>query len=374
MYAMPVVVIAPDKFKGSLSAPEVAAAVARGISRTHADVELRLVPVADGGDGTLDAALGGGYDEVKVLAAGPTGEPLTTRYARQGTTAVVELADVSGLSRLADGLDALRANSVGTGQVIAAALDAGCRRIILGVGGSACTDGGAGLLVGLGARVVDRDGNPVADGGGGLLDAAHLDLSGLHPALGESEIVVACDVDNPLTGAHGAAATYAPQKGATPADVELLDRSLAHWADLVAGATGTEHRDDPGAGAAGGVAFAAVSVLGAQLRPGIDLVLDLLDFRQAVSGSTLVIVGEGSLDDQTLHGKAPVGVAAVARSEGAEVVAVCGRRLVTDEELHAVGISRAYACVDLVDDPARSMSEAPALLEQLGATIAADYL
>jgi glycerate kinase len=372
---MSLVVIAPDKFKGSLTAPEVAAAVARGIATVVPDAELRLVPVADGGDGTLDAALGGPFAAVEVTASGPTGEPVGTRYARSDDTAVVEMADVSGLSRLPGGaLQAMGASSRGTGEVVAAALDAGCRRIVLGIGGSAGTDGGAGLLVGLGARLLDDAGEPVADGGGALTDAVSLDLTTLHPGLADAEVVVACDVDSPLTGPEGAAAVFGPQKGATPEQVRELDHALIHWADLVAAATGTDVREAPGAGAAGGVGFAAMAVLGARLEQGVGLVLALLDFEGQVAGADLVVVGEGSLDEQSLRGKAPVGVAAVARTHGAEVVAVCGRRLIDDATLHAAGISAAYACADLEPDPARSMSNAAALLEQLGATLARAHL
>jgi glycerate kinase len=375
MSAMSLVVIAPDKFKGSLTAPEVAEAVASGIAAVAPDAELRLVPVADGGDGTLDAALGGPFEAVEVTASGPTGEPVATRYARSGDTAVVEMADVSGLSRLPGGtLDPTGASSRGTGEVIAAALDAGCRRIVLGIGGSASTDGGAGLLSALGARLVDAAGVPMADGGGTLADVVSLDLAGLHPGLTAAEVVVACDVDSPLTGPEGAAYVYGPQKGASPEQVRELDAALTHWADLVAAATGRDVRDAPGAGAAGGVGFAAMAALDARLEQGVDLVLGLLDFDSQVAGADLVVVGEGSLDEQSLRGKAPIGVATAARAHGAEVVAVCGRRLIDDATLQAAGISAAYSCTDLVDDPARSMSEAAQLLERIGAQLARDHL
>lgn len=371
---MPLVVIAPDKFKGSLTAPEVAAAVARGIAAVVPDAELRLVPVADGGDGTLDAALGGSFAAVDLTASGPTGEPVATRYARDGVTAVVELADISGLSRLSGDLDPMGASSRGAGEVIAAALDAGCRRIVLGIGGSASTDGGAGLVAALGARLLDASGRPVADGGGALADVVTLDLAGLHPALAGTEVVVACDVDSPLTGPDGAAYVYGPQKGASPEQVRALDASLGHWADLVAAASGRDVREAPGAGAAGGVGFAALALLGARLEQGVGLVLGLIDFERQVAGADLVVVGEGSLDEQSLRGKAPIGVATAARAHGAEVVAVCGRRLIDDATLHAAGISAAYACTDLEPDPARSMAEAARLLEELGARVARTHL
>ena len=258
---MPRVVIAPDKFKGTLDAAGVARAIAAGLSSTAPGVDIVVVPVADGGDGTVDAAVAAGFGRVTTDATGPTGEMVTTSWARSGDEAVVELADVSGLSQLPGGRRfALDSSSRGTGEVIAAALDAGCRRIVVGIGGSACTDGGAGLVSALGVRILDEHGAQVADGGGALLTARAIDLGSVHPALAEAEIVVACDVDNPLTGPQGAAAVYGPQKGATPEMVAQLDAALQHWADLVAAATGSDHREVEGAGAAGGVGFGLMAM------------------------------------------------------------------------------------------------------------------
>lgn len=365
---MRAVLIAPDKFKGSATAGEVAAALRRGLLLRRPDLDVRALSVADGGDGTLEAVLAVGYERVPVRASGPTGLPVDTSYARRNGTAVVELADVSGLSRLPEGrADPLGASSRGTGEVMAAAVRDGCERIVLGIGGSACTDGGAGLVQALGARLLDADGRELPPGGAHLQRLHSLDLSGLHRPSG---LVVACDVDNPLTGARGAAHVYAPQKGATAAQAELLDRALARWADVVAEATGQDRRDEPGGGAAGGVGFAAVALLGATLAPGIGLLLDLLDVDSRLSGVDLVVVGEGSLDDQTLHGKAPVGVAEAARRHGVRVVAVCGRRALTDEQLASVGIERAYALTDLEPDPLVCMAEAERLLETVGELLA----
>jgi glycerate 2-kinase len=369
------VVVAPDKFKGSLTAPQVAARVAAGLTRVAPGVEVVQVPVADGGDGTLEAAISAGHRRVLVRAEGPTGEPVDTAYAERDGVAVVELADVSGLGRLPGGrLAALTASSYGTGQVIAAALDAGCRRIVLGIGGSACTDGGAGMVQALGGRLVDAGGGEVGRGGAALAAVRSLDLAGLHPALRQAEILVASDVDNPLLGPRGAAAVYGPQKGASPADVAELDAALARWADAVHRATGIDAAQTPGAGAAGGVGFAAVAVLDARLQPGIDLILDLVRFREALPGAQLVICGEGSLDAQTLHGKAPAGVATAARSAGIPVVAVAGRSLLSVAELGPAGILAAYVLSDLEPDPGRSMAEAGPLLERLAERVASDWL
>ena len=373
---MPRVLVAPDKFKGSLTATEVADAVARGLTAGRPDVEVDRLPVADGGDGTLAAALAAGYEAVPVTATGPTGEPVETSYARLGDVAVVEMADVSGLARLPGGRrQPLTATSRGTGELVAAALAAGARRVVLGIGGSATTDGGAGLLQALGADLLDADGAPVGPGGAALERLARVDVGGVAAALGGAEVVVACDVDNPLTGPTGAAAVYGPQKGAGPDDVVLLDRCLARLADAVADATGRDLRDEPGAGAAVGVGFAALAVLGAQLRPGIDLLLDLLGFDRLVAGADLVVVGEGSLDGQSLRGKAPVGVARRARAAGVgSVVAVCGRRDLDDAALQGAGIDAAHALTDLEPDPDRCMAEAGPLLEQLARRIAAERL
>ena len=366
----PRILVAPDKFKGSATASEVAEALRRGMLRERPELEVRTAPVADGGEGTLEAAVAAGFERVEVTASGPTGVPVTTAFARKGDTAVVEMADVSGLARLPEGrLVPLHATSRGTGEVMAQAIASGCRRLVVGIGGSACTDGGAGMVEALGARLYGDDGHVLPPGGAGLVGLAELDLSRMLDLRGV-EIVVACDVDNPLTGPRGAAAVYGPQKGANAGDVDALDSALAHWADVVADGTGQDLRDRPGAGAAGGVGFAALALLGAQLRPGIDLVLELVAFDDQLADVDWVVVGEGSLDEQTLHGKAPVGVAARAVQAGARVLAVCGRRAVDDESLRSVGIEEAHSLSELEPDPEVCMSEATRLLEQLGERLA----
>lgn len=368
---MPHVLVAPDKFKGSLAADEAARALARGIRRVRPRTEVRCAPVADGGEGTLVAAEAAGFEPVIVQATGPTGLPVATRYARKGDTAVVEMADVSGLGRLPDDApDPMHATSFGTGEVIAAAVAARCTHVVLGIGGSASTDGGAGMLQALGARLLDVTGEPIPSGGAGLSRLDSADLEGIPPF----DLTVACDVDNPLTGPYGAARVYAPQKGASPDEATDLDAALAHWADIAATTTGRDPRDVPGAGAAGGMGFAALLLPGSRLRPGIEVMLELLDFEQQLTGASLVVVGEGSLDEQTLRGKAPAGVARAAKAAGARVVAVCGRRLVTDEDLRGAGIDAAYALLDIEPDPAVCMAEAAALLERLGDRVATEQL
>jgi glycerate kinase len=313
------IVVAPDKFKGSLPATEVAAAIAEGLRAGRPGAEVVTIPVADGGEGTVDAAVAAGFERVPVTAAGPAGDPVRAGYARRGEVAVVELACVCGLARLPGGRPApLTASSFGAGEVLRAALEAGARRIVLGVGGSAGTDGGAGLLQALGARVLDT--------GGG------------------------------------------------PAEVAVLAAGLRRWAAVMAAAVGTDRSRAPGAGAAGGVGFAALAVLGATRRPGIELVLDLAGFEAALDGADLVITGEGSLDAQSLAGKTPVGVARAAARRGVPVVAVAGRSSLTAAELAAAGIASAYPLSNLEPDLERCHAEAAGLLRQVGQMIARERL
>jgi len=385
------IVVAPDKFKGSLPAAEVAAAVAAGLREVSGDAEIVTLPVADGGDGTADAAVAAGFERVPVTAAGPLGDPVRASYARRGEVAVVELAGVCGLGRLPGRQRApLTASSFGAGEVLRTALAAGARQVVLGVGGSASTDGGAGLLQALGARVLDGRGESLGlevggrrlAGGADLGSVAALDLSSLDPRLrpagcgasGAAELTLAADVDNPLTGPDGAAAVYGPQKGASPADVARLDAGLERWAAVVAAAVGTDWSRAPGAGAAGGVGFAALAVLGARLRPGIELVLELTGFTSRLAGADLVITGEGSLDAQSLAGKAPVGVARAAARLGIPVVAVAGRSTLTPPELAAAGIAAVYPLTAIEPDLGRCHAEAAGLLRQVGRLIARDRL
>ncbi len=369
------VVVACDKFKGSLTSEEVAQAITRGVRRVAPGADVVAVPVADGGDGTLAAALAAGFERVPVVVSGPTGEPVETAYARRGDVAVVELADCCGLLRLPGGVLApLTASSRGLGEAVVAALDAGVRTIVLAVGGSASTDGGAGMLAALGARLLDARGEPLLDGGGALADVATVELSALHPRLAEVTVVLATDVQNPLLGQQGAAMIFGPQKGATSSQVATLDAALARYAALITAATGVDARPLPGAGAAGGVGFAALGVMGATMRPGIEIVLGWSDFERLLQRADLVITGEGSLDQQTLLGKTPAGVAEAAQRAGVPVVAVCGRALLTADEVAGTAITHVYALTDLEPDPAVCMSQAGPLLTELAARVATDWV
>ncbi|MET7290731.1 glycerate kinase [Streptomyces griseoloalbus] len=373
----PRVLVAADKFKGSLTAVEVAERVTAGLRRVVPDLVVEALPVADGGDGTVAAAVAAGFERREVRVTGPLGDDVTAAYALRGDTAVVEMAEASGLQRLPDGVFApLTASTYGSGELLRAALDAGARTIVFGVGGSATTDGGAGMLAALGARILKADGEPVAPGGGGLAELGSADLSALDPRLGSVEFVLASDVDNPLTGPKGAPAVYGPQKGASPEDVERLDAALAHFAKVLEGVVGpraAEYAAAPGAGAAGGIGYGAL-LLGAGFRPGIEVMLDVLGFAPALERADLVITGEGSLDAQTLHGKAPAGVAAAARAADKEVVAVCGRLALPPEVLGRAGIRRAYALTDLEPDVAKCIADAGPILERTAERIARDFL
>ncbi|MFJ6863700.1 glycerate kinase [Streptomyces termitum] len=371
------VLVAADKFKGSLTAVQVAERVTAGLREVVPGLSVEALPVADGGDGTVAAAVAAGFERREVRVTGPVGAPVTAAYALRGTTAVVEMAEASGLQLLPPGeFAALTATTYGSGELLRAALDAGATTLVFGVGGSATTDGGAGMLAALGARFLDAAGEPVGPGGAALADLASADLSGLDPRFAEVDLVLASDVDNPLTGPKGAPAVYGPQKGATPEDVATLDAALSHYALVLEKAIGpraTELAASPGAGGAGGIGYGAL-LLGAGFRPGIELMLEVLGFAPALERATLVITGEGSLDEQTLHGKAPAGVAAAARAAGKEVVAVCGRLALAPEALGAAGIRRAYPLSALEPDPARSIPNAGPLLERVAAQIARDFL
>jgi glycerate kinase len=369
------VVLAADKFKGSLTAAEVAEALAAGMLDVLPGLETIMLPVADGGDGTVAAALSAGFDKIIVDAVGPTGERMQAPYALDGDRAVVELAAVVGLNMLPGGrLDPLGSSTYGLGLVIADAIRRGATTIVLGLGGSASTDGGAGMVQALGARLLDARGYDLPPGGGNLGGLERLDLAPLRAPLGAVTIIVATDVDNPLLGPRGAAAVFGPQKGASPQQVAALEQGLRHWSQLVSDATGREDAERTGAGAAGGTGFAALALLDAEIKPGIELILDLIDFDRRIAGADLVVTGEGSLDDQSLAGKAPVGVARAAARAEIPVIAVAGRLQLSPSRLREAGISAAYPLTDLEPDLDRCIANAGRLLRRVGAQVARDWL
>ncbi len=320
------VVIAPDSFKGSLTSVEVATALADGWRAARPDDEILLAPLADGGEGTLVAIeAAGGWEWRNSPATDPIGRPLEARWlcSTDGLRAVVELAEASGLSRLAASeRDPVEASTRGTGEVLRAVLEEGIRTITLAIGGSATTDGGAGILRALGAEI----------------DDSHVELAGLDPRLGEVHLRIACDVSNPLLGSMGAAATYGPQKGATPALVAQLDAALALYADGVRDATGRDERETPGAGAAGGTAFGLLSIAdrfrSVRLIPGVEVVTEETGLREKLANADVVITGEGRIDAQTAFGKTALGVAQLAHAAGVACIAVGGG--VTAEGIEAL--------------------------------------
>ncbi|MGD0041120.1 MAG: glycerate kinase, partial [Isosphaeraceae bacterium] len=322
------VVIAPDKFKGSLTALEAAEAMARGLSRVDPSAEIDRVPMADGGEGTvaaLVAATGGSYRTVTVT--GPLGEPVVASFGLlgDGRTAVLEMASASGLWLVPPALrDPLRATTRGTGQLLLAALEAGARRVLVGIGGSATNDGGAGLGQALGFRLLDTHGRELEPGGGELDRLARIERTDQVSVLGSATIAVACDVTNPLCGPQGASAVYGPQKGATPEMVERLDRNLGHFADIVARDLDVAVRDIPGSGAAGGLGGGLVAFAGGRLEGGVNLVIEAVNLRERLHTADLCLTGEGALDGQSAFGKTAVGVARLAHSLGCPTLAIAG--------------------------------------------------
>ena len=344
------IVVAPQAFKGSLSAQEACRAIREGVLRVLPDAEIVLVPMADGGDGTLEAlieATNGVYQETTVQ--GPLGEKVLAAWGvtGNGETAVVEIARASGLVLVPqERLDPRRASTYGTGQLIRAALDAGCRRMIVGVGGSATNDGGAGMASALGVRFIDAGGNDLPEGGAALARLALIDLTGLDPRVGSCEFLVACDVTNPLLGPQGASAVYGPQKGATPEVVKELDVALSGYGEVLALAAGRDVSNVPGAGAAGGLGAGLMAFLDARLQPGVDLVADAVGLDAALDSADLVITGEGRLDGQTAYNKVPVGVARRAKVRGLRVIALAGTLGEGYEQTLSMGIDVVEALSD----------------------------
>lgn len=366
------VLVAPDSFKGSLSAVRAAEAMERGVLAAWPDARVVKVPIADGGEGTVEAlvtATGGRFETRTVR--GPLGRPVEARWGvlGGGRTAVVEMAAASGITLVPDGRrDPRIASTFGTGQLLRAALDAGFRHLVVGLGGSATNDGGAGMAKALGVRFLDGRGEPLPEGGAALARLASIELAGVDPRVAGAEILVACDVDNPLTGPRGASAVYGPQKGATPAVVAELDAALERYARVAAEATGRDVAGVPGAGAAGGLGAGFLFFTPARLVPGIDLVLDSTRFDEQVRGAALVIVGEGRTDHQTAMGKAPVGVARVAARHGVPVLLVSGSLGPGAEEVLAQGIGRMVQAAPPGMPIAEAMERAAELLEAAVAT------
>lgn len=351
------VVFAPDSYKEALGAPVVARALAEGWRLADPDVEAVLAPMADGGEGTVEAvvsAAGGSY--VSATVTGPMGTRVQARYGltQDGATAVIEMAEASGLQLVpAQQRDPRAATTRGTGELILHALERGARRILIGIGGSATNDGGAGMAQALGYRLLDAQGNELPPGGAALARLAQIDDHAVHPALRECVISVACDVTNPLCGAEGASAVFGPQKGASPEMVQELDAALNHYGRLLEQFSGRSILEAAGSGAAGGLGAGLLAFTNAQLCPGAALVAELIGLEQLLQGAALVVTGEGRIDSQTLQGKVPAGVAKLARKAGVPVVLVGGAVSEGLEELYEQGICGIF-----------SISPGPMSLEQ----------
>ena len=343
------VVIAPQSFKGSISALDAARAMEEGVRRVVSDVETVLVPVADGGDGTLETLVEAtGGDIRSATVTGPIGKAVTAEWGAlgDGETAMIEMARTSGLALLTlDERDPLRATTYGLGEVIREALDAGFRSFIVGIGGSATNDAGAGMAQALSVRLLDEAGNDLPPGGAALADLRRIDTSGLDERAVEASFSVACDVSNPLTGPEGASAVYGPQKGATPELVPQLDAALKNFAEVVERDFGTSIDSVSGAGAAGGLGGGMMAFLGGSLRAGVDIVLDQVGLDEKLEGADLVITGEGQLDFQTVYNKAPIGVAWRAKERGIPVIAISGSLGKGFEDVHAEGIDAVSSIV-----------------------------
>ncbi|MCU0449379.1 MAG: glycerate kinase [Bernardetiaceae bacterium] len=362
------ILLCPDSFKESLGAWHVAQALAQGFRRALPQAHCHLLPLADGGEGTVEALVAAtGGRVVRVPAHDPLMRPREAEFGLlgDGVTAAIELAAASGLALLPpEERNPLVTSTFGLGELMKAALDAGCRRLVVGIGGSATNDGGAGLATALGARLLDADGQLLPPGGAALARLAHADLRGLDPRLALTEILVACDVTNPLTGPQGASAVYGPQKGADPGMVEVLDAALAHYATVLAKQLGRAVAQVPGAGAAGGTGAGLMAFLGAQLRPGFALVADAVGLAAQIAQADWVVTGEGKIDEQTRFGKVPFGVAQLAAVYQKPVLAFAGTIGAGAEVMYQHGLLGIFPIVDRPMPLTQALAQAPALLER----------
>ncbi|PAY14898.1 glycerate kinase [Bacillus sp. 7705b] len=369
------IIIAPDSFKESLSALEAAHAIERGFKTVFPDAEYRKLPMADGGEGTVQSlidATGGTITE--QIVTGPLGEPVKAFFGimGDGKSAVIEMAAASGLHLVpAEKRNPLVTSTRGTGELIAAALDAGAEHLIIGIGGSATNDGGAGMVQALGGRLLDESGYEIGPGGGALSQLSSIDVAGLDPRLRNVKIEVACDVDNPLTGPRGASAVFGPQKGATPDMVRILDQNLSHFADVAETTLETSFRETEGAGAAGGLGWSLLTFLHADLKRGIDIVLDAVQFESKVQDADLVITGEGRIDSQTVYGKTPIGVAKAAKAYDVPVIGLAGSVSRDSDAVYEHGMDTLFSIVPGAVPLADALEHAAENMERTARNIAA---
>jgi glycerate kinase len=369
------IVIAPDSYKESLTALEVATEIEAGFREIFPHAEYIKLPMADGGEGTVAAMVAAtGGKLVTVEVTGPLGEPVSACYGLtgDGKTAIIEMAAASGLSLVPPDLrNPLNTTTLGTGELIKATLDAGISHLIIGIGGSATNDGGAGMLQALGVRLLDHAGREIGFGGGQLANLNRIDISGMDARLKECRIEAACDVNNPLTGPKGASAVFGPQKGATPEMVAQLDGNLAHYAGVIDRDLGVQVDSVPGAGAAGGVGAALLAFFGAHLRPGIEIVVEAVGLDACVRDADLVITGEGRIDSQTIHGKTPIGVAAVAKRYGKPVIGIAGCLSTDVEVVHDYGIDAVFSVLSQACSVQEALAHAAVNVRSASRNIAA---
>ncbi len=337
------IVVAPDSFKGSLTAVEVSDAIEQGIREIFPEAEIVKIPMADGGDGTVQCLVNAtGGEILRKKVTDPLGDEVLASYGILGDkkTAVIEMAEASGLTLVPENKrNPLITTTYGTGQLIKAALDQGCRKMIIGIGGSATNDGGAGMAQALGAKLLDKDGEEIGFGGGELKKVFRIDTKYLDNRLSETEVLIASDVSNPLCGPKGATRVYGPQKGATPEMIKKLDESLAYFAEIIKRDLSKDIKDIPGAGAAGGLGAGLIAFLNAELKPGIEIIIEIVKLEQAIKDANLVITGEGKIDSQTIYGKAPIGVAKIAKKYSIPVIAVAAIISEDADIVHQYGIN-----------------------------------
>lgn len=369
------IIIAPDSYKESLTAMEVAEAIETGFKKIFADAEYVKLPMADGGEGTVQSLVDATEGSIVTCQiTGPLGQQVEGFYGLMGdgSTAIIEMAAASGLHLVEPELrNPLVTTTYGTGELIKAALERGVKHIIVGIGGSATNDGGIGMAQALGAKLLDQQGNELGFGGGELNKLASIDLSGLDARLKEIRLEVACDVDNPLCGPKGASHVFGPQKGATPEIVATLDSNLAHYASVIKATNGRDVIDTAGAGAAGGLGAALLGLFDASLRPGIQIVMDAVNLSEVVKDADLVITGEGRIDSQTIHGKTPIGVARTAKQYDIPVIAIAGSTAKDCAVVHEHSIDAAYSVVLGATDLPTALKEAAFNVEMTSRNIAA---
>lgn len=372
------IILAPDSFKESMTSLEVAESLEKGFKRVLPNADCVKIPVADGGEGTVQALVDAtGGTLVTKTVTGPLSVPVEATYGILGdqNTAVIEMAEASGLHLVPEAKrNPLVTTTRGTGELIRDAIERGIKKLVIGIGGSATNDGGAGMAKALGVKFLNKEGKEIGDGGGALAELAAIDASGLHSALKNVSIEVACDVDNPLTGPRGASAVFGPQKGATPELVERLDQNLTQYALRIKEDLGIEVDTVQGAGAAGGLGAGLYGFLGADLKSGVDIILDTLEFSKQIEGADLVVTGEGKIDHQTIHGKTPVGVAKRAKQQQIPVIAIAGSlgkgyELVYNEGIHAI-----FSIVPGVVPLSEALANGKTYAEQCARNIASVYL